>query len=466
MRRVRVATALALTALTGLTGLTACSRQSSTGSPGSPAAAPAGSAAVARGGTDWTTYHGDPQRTGVASGVPPAGRLSVAWRARLDGAVYGQPLVIGDTVIAATEGDTVYALERRTGAVRWKRTLGRPVPLSSLPCGNIDPLGITGTPVYDPASHRVYAVAETTASPQGVGHTLYGLDLADGAVGLRRELPTPDGHPVVNQQRAALTLAHGRVYVAFGGLNGDCGPYVGSVLGVPVTGQGPLVSYRVPTSREGGIWAAGGPALGPDGTLYVSVGNGAATSGAFDSSDSVTALTPRLAPRSVFAPRTWADDNAHDLDLGSMAPAVVSPDRVLIAGKRGVAYLLRAPDLGGVGGEITQAKVCEAYGGSAHVGRTVYLPCRGGMAAVDVAGDRIRVLWRGPSGAAGSPVVGGGAVWVADWETGALYALDRTTGRTRQKLAVGELPHFVSPTLSGSLALVGTMTGVTAVSGA
>jgi outer membrane protein assembly factor BamB len=397
--------------------------------------------------------------------VPPPGRLSVAWRARLDGAVYGQPLVIGDTVIAATEGDTVYALDRRTGAVRWHRNLGRPVPLSALPCGNIDPLGITGTPVYDPASRRVYAVAETTAS-QGVTHTLYGLDLAGGSVGVRRAIPTPDGRPTVNQQRAALTLAHGRVYVAFGGLNGDCGPYIGSVVGVPVTGRGPLLSYRVPTRREGGIWATGGPALGADGTLYVSVGNGAATSGAFDSSDSVTALTPELRARSVFAPKIWADDNARDLDLGSMAPAVVSGDRVLIAGKRGVAYLLRAPDLGGVGGEITQAKVCEAYGGPAHAGKTVYLPCRGGLAAVNVAGDRIQVLWRGPSGAAGSPVVGGGAVWVTDWETGSLYALDQSTGRTRQKIDVGELPHFASPTLSGSLALVGTMDGVVAVSGA
>jgi polyvinyl alcohol dehydrogenase (cytochrome) len=445
-----------------LAGLSACSAQDpARSSPNSPAA-PGRSAVADQGGADWTTYHGDPARTGVATQVPPVGRLSIGWRAPLDGAVYGQPLVIGDTVIAATEGDTVYALDRRTGKERWHRNLGKPVPLSALPCGSIDPLGITGTPVYDPSTHRVYAVAEST----GFKHTLYGLDLADGAVKSLRDIPAPDGHPQVDQQRAALTLAGGRVYVAFGGLNGDCGPYVGSVVGVPVTGNGDLVTYKVPTTREGGIWATGGPTLSPDGTLYVSVGNGAATSGAFDSSDSVTALTPELRPRSVFAPKVWADDNARDLDLGSMAPAVLSNDRVLIVGKRGIAYLLRAPDLGGVGGEITQAKVCEAYGGPAHTAKTVYLPCRGGLAAVDVTGDRIRVLWRGPSGAAGSPVVGGGAVWVADWESGVLYALDQTTGRTRQKIGVGELPHFASPTLSGSLALIGTLNGVVAVAGA
>ena len=40
---------------------------------------------------------------------PSASALGVGWRAELDGAVYGQPLVIGNRVIAATENDTVYA---------------------------------------------------------------------------------------------------------------------------------------------------------------------------------------------------------------------------------------------------------------------------------------------------------------------------------------------------------------------
>src|SRR5436309_152986 len=55
--------------------------------------------------TDWPTYHRDNARTGVAPGVPPVGTLGTAWRAQLDGAVYGQPLVVGDTVFAATEHD-------------------------------------------------------------------------------------------------------------------------------------------------------------------------------------------------------------------------------------------------------------------------------------------------------------------------------------------------------------------------
>ena len=81
---------------------------------------------------------------------PVGSALGVGWRAELDGAVYGQPLVIGNQVTAATENDTVYALSARDGHVVWSVSLGRPMPGSDLPCGDIDPLGISGTPAYDP----------------------------------------------------------------------------------------------------------------------------------------------------------------------------------------------------------------------------------------------------------------------------------------------------------------------------
>jgi hypothetical protein len=101
-------------------------------------------------------------------------------------------------------------------------------------------------------------------------------------------------------------------------------------------------------------------------------------------------------------------------------------------------------------------------------GPVAYVPCiGGGMAAVDTTGNRIKVLWRGPPAAQGSPVLGGGAVWVPDWNAGVLYQLDPGTGHVRHQVRLGlPLPHFASPTLSGSLALVGTMHGVVAVSGA
>jgi outer membrane protein assembly factor BamB len=410
----------------------------------------------------WPTYGGDFARSGVAAVAKP-GPLTVSWRAHLDGAVYGQPLLVGDLVVAATENDSVYGLKQATGKVAWRAHVGSPVPLASLPCGNIDPLGITGTPVYDPASGLVYAVAETS----GYHHVLVGISVQDGSVQVERDIPAPDGKPRYDQQRPALTIENGRVYVAFGGLAGDCGPYRGSVVGIPLSGSGPLISYVVPTPREGAVWGTGGPVAGPDGTMYVSVGNGSESSTSFDQSDSVTVLSPDLKRTGVFAPSTWRDDNDNDLDLGSTQPALL-PDGMLLAdGKRGTAYLVDAAHLGGVGGQVAQAQACPGYGAAAVAGSIVYEPCeQGGLAAIDTAGHKIRVLWHGPENAWGSPVVGGGRVWVTDWKAATLYELDQATGIPRALLALGTaLPHFSSMSMTGSHAFLGTIEGVVAVGG-
>jgi len=389
--------------------------------------------------------------------------MRIAWRAQLDGAVYGQPLLVGNLAIAATEHDSIYGLDAATGRVLWRTNAGTPVPLSDLPCGDIDPLGITGTPVYDQAAGLVYAVAETT----GYHHVLVGLSVTDGAVRVQRDIPAPDGNPRDDQQRPGLAIEDGRVYVAFGGLYGDCGQYRGSVVGIPLSGSGPLLSYVVPTSREGAIWGTSGPVTGPDGTLYVSTGNGSTTETGFDGSDAVTALSPSLRQVGIFAPTSWKQDSQDDADLASTQPALIGGNRLLADGKRGTAYLLNTTHLGGVGGELTQAEVCEAYGAAAVSGSTVYEPCSGGgMAAVSVAGDQIHVLWRGPGNAAGSPVVGGGAVWVSDYSGGTLYQLNPATGAVRQTLSLGvSLPHFASMAMSGNRAYIGTNQGVVAVAG-
>jgi outer membrane protein assembly factor BamB len=412
----------------------------------------------------WPTYGRDAARSGVAPGVAAPGPLSVSWRAHLDGAVYGQPLLVSTMVIAATENDSIYALDQATGKVVWRTHAGTPVPLADLPCGNIDPLGITGTPVYDTANGIVYAVAETS----GYHHVLLGVSATDGTVQVERDIPAPDGQPRYDQQRPALTIGGGRVYVAFGGLDGDCGPYRGSVVGIPVSGAGPLVSYVVPTPREGGIWGTAGPVTGPGGTLYVSVGNGSESSTKFDGTDSVTALSPALKQVGIFAPSKWHDDNAHDRDLGSTQPALLASGMLLALGKSSTAYLISAAHPGGVGGQVAQADLCPAYGAAAVQGSTVYEPCeQGGMAAISTAGGKIHVLWRGPASAWGSPAVGGGAVWVTDWNAGTLYELDPATGRTRYSVSLGtSLPHFASLSMTGNYAFVGTSDGVVAVAGA
>jgi outer membrane protein assembly factor BamB len=462
--RTRPSTRAALFLLAVLAGC------SSAPPPATSQAGPTASAATPSAGapasvTGWLQYHGNGQRTGAVAGLPAAGPLSVAWSARLDGAVYGQPLVIGTTVLAGTEaGDAVYGLDLATGAVRWHTTVGTAAPASQQPCGNVSPLGITSTGVYDPQTGLAYFVAQSGGSE----HVLVGIDPATGAIEVRQDVPSPDHQPFYDQQRGALALEGGDVYVVFGGHYGDCGPYIGSVVAMPASGHGSIVSYLVPTSQHGGIWASGGPTVGPDGTIYVSVGNGATSETGYDGSNSVTALTPSLQRTGIFAPVNWRALSASDLDLGSMSPALLSDGQVLQVGKDGTGYLLNADHLGGVGGQVASGPVCAAFGGAAISGTIVYVPClSGGLAAVETAGNRVTVPWRGPGDGSGSPVLGGGAVWVAGPDSGVLYELDPQTGKVRQHLKVaGTLPHFVSPSLAGGLVLIGTMTGVTAVSGA
>src|SRR5215472_6463985 len=459
----------------------------STASPGaaSPGAAslplktlgPGASSSGAHPAAAWPAFNAGAARTGVVAGLPAAGPLTRRWTARLDGAVYGQPLVVGTMVIAATENDTVYALDSSSGKVVWHTHVGTPVPLSSLPCGNIDPLGITGTPVYDQGNGLVYAVAETT----GYHHVLFGLAVSDGAVKVERDIPAPDGYPRNDQQRPALTIAGGRVYVAFGGLAGDCGQYIGSVVGIPLSGGGPLVSWHTPTSRMGAVWATGGPVVGPGGDLWLSTGNGAATDPRepYDGSDSVVRLTltpdQRLLRVDFFAPATWAQENATDADLGSTQPVLAAGGSTFIMGKSGTGYLLNTLRLGGIGHQLASQPICYAFGAAAVNGSTVYEPCMsGGMAAIAVnaAQRKIRVLWRGPSDANGSPVVGGGAVWVTSYQQsgsdsgGTLYELDPANGAVKHRLEISDgLPHFSSLSLAGGTAFLGTLKGVVAVNG-
>jgi outer membrane protein assembly factor BamB len=367
-------------------------------------------------------------------------------------------LVIGGTVYAATEGDSVYALRAADGHVLWRVHVGTPQPRSALPCGDIDPLGITSTPVFDAANGTVYALAET----DGGHHQLVGIDAANGTLTSSREIVPPKGTALDHQQRAALTLLDGRVYVAFGGLAGDCGNYIGAVVAVPTTGTGPELSYAIPTARTGGIWTPGGATVHGDELLY-SVGNGASTSGAYDGSDAVFALSPTLSRTDSFAPSTWRVDNANDLDLGSMTPALVG-DHVVIAGKRGTGYVLNADRLGGIGGQLGEFEGCHGFGAAAIAAPTAYLPCTVGVTAVRVASDGSATrLWTAAVPATTSPVLGDGAVWSTCPAKGMLYALDPATGATRASLSTGTLPTFASPSLSRGTLYVGTTTGIVAV---
>lgn len=407
----------------------------------------------------WPTYHGDNRRTGVAGADALRPPLRRAWATRLDGEVYAQPLVVHGRVVAATEHDTVYALRPKDGSVVWRRHLGTPVPRSALPCGNIDPLGITGTPAYDRRTGSLVVVTETT----GAHHTLWALNARTGHVRWHRGLDVLRNRDrAAEQQRAALLVAHGRVYVAFGGLFGDCGNYVGYVVSVPADGTGRKHHYAVPTAREAGIWAPPGPVQRRrDGNLFVASGNGAATSSPYDGSDSLIELSPKLHLVARFTPASWRQDNAADLDLGSSSPVVLASGQVVIAGKRGTVYLVNR--LHGIGSQATTASGCAAFGGAAVRRRTVYLPCSDGIRRLHVGSRSLHWQWR--SGVIGSPALADGVVYVLDANSGDLDMLSARTGHVRARQSVGALTRFATPVPAGRYVFAGTVTGVVAVRG-
>ena len=226
--------------------------------------------------TGWPTYQHDAGRSGLDPDAAPVATLSAGWNTQLDGTMYAQPLVVGSLVYAATENNTVYALNVNSGAVVWQQHLSAPARLNQLPCGNIDPYGITGTPVIDTPNGVLYAAA-LQASPS-VHHELYALNLnAGGAVLYHYPIDAPGSDPLAQGQRGALTLANGKVYVPYAGRAGDCGTYKGRVVGVN-TGDASgasLVSYGLPNTSRGGIWAAG--SADGSGNLYVATGNSNAT---------------------------------------------------------------------------------------------------------------------------------------------------------------------------------------------
>lgn len=409
--------------------------------------------------SDWTTYHQNNARTGAVANAPDPHQLTQAWNVQLDGSVYAEPLVVKGRVVVVTEGDSFYSLDMHTGGTIWHTKVGTPVPQSTLPCGDIDPLGITGTPVYDPATNLVFAVAEVT----GPGHILVGVDADSGQVRVRRLIDIPSMDPVVHQQRAALALSQNMVYVAFGGLDGDCGDYIGTVVASRTDGTGSLLSYRVPTPREGGIWAASGPAVDASGNIYVSVGNGAITQGNWDHSDSILRLSPSLQLEDGFAPDQWPQDNASDADLGSMGPLLLPGGLIFADGKSGFGYLLNANHLGGVGGQAFVTSVCHSYGGSAVLGSQIFVPCADSLREVTLGpGATLHLGWQAAYSVTGSPIVGGHTVYSLK-SGGTLYAFDSSNGNVRATISVGETSRFATPTLSGNQVFVGTLNGIAAV---
>ncbi|MBW4031019.1 MAG: PQQ-binding-like beta-propeller repeat protein [Acidobacteria bacterium] len=425
------------------------------------AAAPTSGAATSP-SSDWLAYHANADGAGVGAGVHVVDTSRRRWTSpRLDGDLYGEPLVLGHDVVVATENDSLYALSTSNGAVVWRRHLATAVASSSLPCGDIAPVvGVTGTPVIDPARHEIFLM--TLEDDRGIArHVLYGLDVTSGRVMMRRAVVTPTSDQTAYLNRSALALDHGEVIYTLGGNYGDCANYHGVVGAAREDGSGHIATFVVDHARgqrEGAIWMGGAAAaVDAAGNVWVASGNGSVTRPGqpYDDSDAVLELSPAMRLEGFFAPATWAQDNANDADL-SAQPAVLADGLVVATGKSGQIYLLRATHLGGVGGQLAEvASGCGNVldGGTAHQGVVVYLPCASGPIAVRVSiAGRLDILWRASSGG-GPPIVAGDRVWSIGAQ-GVLYGFDATTGVEVQHAKLGALAnHFSTPSVGAGLML-------------
>lgn len=330
-----------------------------------------------------STYHGDLRRSGlfIVPGLTweraRSIHLDTAFHAELSGQVHAQPLYWTSPrshqalLIVATEENIVYALDAGSGRTVWKRELGPPVARASLACGDIFPLGITGTPVIDPASETLYLDAAVTRS-EGPRHLVFALALKDGAVlrgwpvdvaeALAGQEPIFMAH--VHNQRGALLILAGIVYVPFGGFF-DCGIYHGTIVGISLSDPGKVTRWAT-RATGGGVWAPGGIAS-DDTSLFLATGN------TFDATDwadgeAVIRLPADLRPSAdkddFFAPADWRSLDAEDSDLGGTTPMLIDVPAgaglqrlVLALGKDGKAYLLDQGNLGGIGGALAVAKV-------------------------------------------------------------------------------------------------------------
>ncbi|MEY9836471.1 hypothetical protein ABH941_001691 [Streptacidiphilus sp. EB103A] len=336
---------------------------------------------------DETTMSQDTLRTGwdqAEPGLTPAqvtsSQFGLQFSTAVDGQVYAQPLVVGGTVVAATENARVYGIDATTGSVHWSKSLGTPWAASNIGCGDLVPnFGVTSTPVYDPATKAVYLTSKVN-SPDG-SHPGYFLHALNPATGAERSgwpvriqgAPTNDPSRPFDAfhqlQRPGLLLLGGRIYAGFGS-HCDIGPYRGFVASVDTASRAEKlwVDENSSTNGRGGIWQGGGGLVsdGP-GRILLATGNGTGPPAGPGNrppgqlSESVVRLGVNsdgsLHAQDFFSPANGPSLDQNDTDLGSGGPlalpaapfgaSTAHPHLLVEIGKDGRVFLLDRDRLGG-----------------------------------------------------------------------------------------------------------------------
>jgi hypothetical protein len=330
---------------------------------------------------DW-----DPNEPGLSPATVKGGHFGQLFATKVDGQVYAQPLVVDNpgtattapssSVIVATENNTVYSIDGTTGKVIWSSHLATAWSTTVKNCKDIAPqIGITSTPVYDPASHLLYVVGlnagSSSTNPNPV-YYVYALSEQTGAVQWKT---TIHGSPANatgevftasdERQRPGLLLMNGWLYFGFGSFC-DYGSYTGFVSGVNVTSRAQTMwtDETGSASDQSGIWMGGGGLMsdGP-GRIFFATGNGvspppgAANNPPGELGDSVVQLAVQsngsLKAVDFFSPANAPTLDRQDGDLGAGGTVGLPfgtstyPHLLVQAGKDHRIFLLNRDSLGG-----------------------------------------------------------------------------------------------------------------------
>jgi hypothetical protein len=329
---------------------------------------------------DW-----DSNEAGLSPATVQGSRFGQLFATKVNGQVFAQPLVVGNSVLVATENDYVYSLNRATGAVNWSRQLGSPYSAAAENCPSptVQPYaGVTGTPVYDPGTGTLYVSGLisgppgddadlSTATPQA---DLFALDASTGSIRWQQPISGPASNapgvtfnPGKELQRAGLLLLNGSVYMGFAGLCSSAPGYDGFVAGVNTTSHATTLwtDEAGAGSGLGGIWQGGGGLLTDGTSIFISTGNGtvppsgaAGDSVPADLGQSVVRLdvspsTGALTAGDFFSPGNADQTATADHDLGSGGPITLPfgtstyPHLIATAGKDARVFLLDQDNLGG-----------------------------------------------------------------------------------------------------------------------
>jgi len=360
------------------------------------------------------TAHSDVARTGQNTNetiLTPAnvnqGQFGKLFSYAVDGYVYAQPLYLPgvnipgrgtyNALFVATEHDSVYAFDADSTTMLWQATLldathgaapgATTVPNSDVNSGDIVPeIGITGTPVIDPATGTLYVVGRTKENGRYV-QRLHALDITTGAeriefnspVELQASVPGSGSgssggrlpwDPRLENQRAGLLLLNGIVYVGFGS-HSDTLPYHGWILAYSATSLQQTGAFcSTPNGSASGIWMAGSglaadvvdPVNQPYGRLFIATGNvsfdaAPPYSNSMDYGDDLVRLDLTNGVPTVtdsFTPFNQQSLAENDKDTGSGGVLVLpdqtggGPQHLLIqAGKEGRIFLVDRDNMGG-----------------------------------------------------------------------------------------------------------------------